>query len=72
MIDGETRRDTRRALDARWQTVLGTVRRRGQGIVFVRATDLTRDWLPEVLSARKLGGIEVVPLTALVRRPVAL
>jgi polysaccharide deacetylase 2 family uncharacterized protein YibQ len=72
VIDGETRRDTRRALDTRWQSVLRTVRRRGQGIVFVRATDLTREWLPEALSARKLQGIEVVPLTALVRRPVAL
>lgn len=72
VLDDEARSAAPKALDARWRQVLETTRRRGSSIVMVRATDLTRDWLPGALSPKRLGGVEVVPLTALLRRPVAL
>ena len=72
VLDAEARAATPKALDARWKQVLEQTRRRGQAIVMVRATGLTRTWLPKALAPNRLAGVEVVPLTALLRRPVVL
>lgn len=72
VLDAETREDDRRALDRRWARVLEDTRRSGESIVMLRATDLTRQWLPDALAPSRLGGVELVPVAALVRRPVAL
>jgi polysaccharide deacetylase 2 family uncharacterized protein YibQ len=72
VLDAEARSQVAKALDARWKQVLESTRRRGQSIVMVRATDLTHEWLPVALTPKRLDGVEVVPLTALLRRPIAL
>ena len=70
MIDQEAKSRDARALDQRWKEVLARARARGRLIVWVRATRLTRQWLPRVLSPKELGGTSVVPLAALIRRPL--
>ena len=72
VIDAEPRGKDRKALDRIWTRVLDDTRRHGQAIVMLRATEMTRAWLPDALSPARLGGVEIVPVTALVRRPVAL
>lgn len=71
VIDREARGD-RKALDRRWNAVLEQTRRRGHGIVWVRATGTTLAWLPGALEPKRLAKVDVVPLTALLRRPIAL
>jgi polysaccharide deacetylase 2 family uncharacterized protein YibQ len=70
MIDQEARSRDTRALEKRWKEVLTRARSRGHLIVWLRATPLTREWLPRVLTPKELGGASVVPLAALIRRPV--
>jgi polysaccharide deacetylase 2 family uncharacterized protein YibQ len=72
VIDVETRGKDRRALEKRWARVLDDVRRRGHAIVMLRASDLTREWLPEALTPKRLSGVEIVPVAAVVRRPLPL
>jgi hypothetical protein len=38
----------------------------------LRAGDAALAWLPGALSAKRLGGVEIVPLTALLRKPPEL
>lgn len=71
VLDLEARRDAR-TLDRRWRGVLDDARRRGQAIVMLRGTDLALSWLPGALSPGRLGNVEIVPLTTLVRRPIGL
>ncbi len=56
-------------LDKRWTQLLALARVRGQLLVMVRATPLTRTWLPKALDVKHLKGISLVPLSALLRRP---
>jgi polysaccharide deacetylase 2 family uncharacterized protein YibQ len=72
VIDAEARGKDRRALDRSWARALEDTRRRGRSIVMLRATDMTRGWLPDALSEARLGGVEIVPVAALVRRPMTL
>ena len=62
------RHDTK-ALDTQWRQALELARRRGRAIVMLRATDAALAWLPAALATKRLGGVEIVPLTALVARP---
>jgi hypothetical protein len=41
-------------------------------VVMMRATPLTKGWLPQALTTRRLGGVDIVPLTALLEKPGAL
>jgi polysaccharide deacetylase 2 family uncharacterized protein YibQ len=59
-----------KALDAGWARALELARRRGRAIVLLRASDAAFAWLPGALAAKRLGGVEIVPLTALVRKPL--
>ena len=72
VIDGEARGTNTRALDRRWNEVLESTHERGQLMVMLRATPLTRDWLAKGLARKRLGDIDVVPLGSLLRRPAAL
>ena len=38
----------------------------------LRATPLTRRWLPQALTAKRLDGVDIVPLTTLLHKPGAL
>ncbi len=65
-------RDGTQALDARWRQALVLARHRGSAIVMLRANDAGLAWLPSALSPKRLGNVEIVPLTALLRRPPEL
>jgi len=67
VIDGEARAKTRAALDQRWKKILEQARARGRLLVWMRATPLTRDWLPGALQPKKLEGVSVVPLSSLLK-----
>lgn len=71
MLEAGAHGDTK-VLDARWKQALGLARRRGSAVVMLRAGDAALAWLPGALSAKRLGNVEIVPLTALLRRPPAL
>ena len=40
--------------------------------MMLRAGDAALAWLPGALAPRRLGGVEIVPLTALLRKPPAM
>jgi len=71
VVDGESRAPTVHLLDRRWKALLQQANERGRLIVLLRATPLTRQWLPRALDSRRLGTVSMVPLSALVRTPVA-
>jgi len=66
VLDGESR-----ALDERWGELLERARDGRDLMVWVRATPLTRPWLGRIAEPKRLGGVSLVPLTAVLRRPVA-
>ncbi len=72
VIDLEARGSRTPALDARWKQVLARARSRGQLIVMLRASALTRGWLPKALAAERRKGVSIVPLESLLRKPSAL
>lgn len=72
VIDGETRRPDARALDMRWDAVLAEARARGTLIVWLRASPLVRGWLARATDPGRLQGVDLVPLSSLLRRPVEL
>jgi polysaccharide deacetylase 2 family uncharacterized protein YibQ len=72
VLDAETRRPDARALDQRWDAVLAQARARGTLIVWVRAGPLAGGWLPRATSPKRLEGVDLVPLSALLKRPAAL
>ncbi len=72
VVDREAKRRDARALDQRWNGLLREARTRGRLVVMLRATPLTMRWLPHALEARRLGGVNMVPLAALLDKPGAL
>ncbi|MGH7731935.1 MAG: divergent polysaccharide deacetylase family protein, partial [Candidatus Eiseniibacteriota bacterium] len=72
VVDREAREDNAKALDRRWSDLLEEARARGRLVVMMRATPLTKRWLPRALSSRRLGGVDIVPLAALLEKPGAL
>jgi polysaccharide deacetylase 2 family uncharacterized protein YibQ len=72
MLDREARKDKPNGLDQSWNEVLRQARRRGHMIVMVRATPLTQKWLPQALSAKRLGDVSLVPISSLLRAPTAI
>ena len=72
IIDREAREDDARALEQRWAELLKEARARGRLVVMLRATPLTRRWLPQALTTRRLDGVDIVPLAALLEKPGAL
>jgi len=63
-------RQPARALDAGWKRALELARRRGRAIVVLHASDAALAWLAGAVEPKRLGGVEIVPLTALVRKPL--
>jgi polysaccharide deacetylase 2 family uncharacterized protein YibQ len=72
VVDREARQDDAKALDRRWSDLLKEARTRGRMVVMMRATPLTKRWLPGALAAKRLDGVDIVPLTALLVKPGAL
>lgn len=70
VLDYETRLHDARTLDRAWERVLAEARHHRSTTVWLRATDLSRRWLPKAAASKRLEGVDLVPLTALLRRPV--
>jgi len=69
VIDLEPRARDPKELDRRWKAVIKDLRARGHLVVWVRATPTTYQWLPRALDPRRLEDVDLVPLSALIRRP---
>jgi uncharacterized protein len=69
VLDREALSDGTRALDQKWRQVLEGARARGSAIVMLRATPRSREWLSQVLAVKRLKGVNIVPLAALLRPP---
>jgi polysaccharide deacetylase 2 family uncharacterized protein YibQ len=67
VVDHEARTDTR-ALDRAWTAALTRARERGRVLVWMRATPLSFRWLPGALASKRIEGVSIVPLSALLRR----
>jgi polysaccharide deacetylase 2 family uncharacterized protein YibQ len=72
MLDGEARQPRPKKLEQRWAEILKRAKTRGRLVAWVRATPLTRQWLPKAASPKKLDGVDLVPLSALLRRSADL
>ena len=68
VLDGEPRRGDTRALDRQWKAALERARDRGTCVVWMRDTPLIRRWLPGAAKPSRLGGVSLVPLSAILRR----
>jgi polysaccharide deacetylase 2 family uncharacterized protein YibQ len=72
IVDSEARQTDPKALAKRWSSILQEARDREKMAVWVRATPLTAAWLGGALAGKLPPGVRVVPLSAVIRRPVAL
>ncbi len=72
VLDAEARAKTAKALDRRWGEILGRARARGHAVVWVRATPQAREWLGRATTAKRLGGVDLAPLSGVIRRPARL
>jgi len=72
VLDVEARARTTRSLDAGWSRALERARARGHAAVWLRATPLVRTWLPRATTAKRLGGVDLAPLSGVIRRPATL
>ncbi len=69
VIDGETRYAKPLALAKAWKSVLASARPGSERVVWLRATKTSVDWMAQSLDPAKLKGVNLVPLSALLRRP---
>ena len=71
VLDGETRRGDLKSLDKAWTATLERVHDRRHAIVMLRVNARSAGWLDRALATKRLDGIELVPLSAVIRRPTA-
>ena len=69
MIDAEARHGDEKSLDRAWTECLERARAREQALVLIRVTAISAPWLERALSPKALNGVEMVPLSALMRKP---
>lgn len=69
VIDGEARRGDAQSLDRAWAEALSRARERGQAMVLLRVTSRSAPWLARAFEPKRLGDVELVPLSAVIRRP---
>jgi polysaccharide deacetylase 2 family uncharacterized protein YibQ len=72
VLDTEARAKNAKALDRRWGEILERARTRERTAVWVRVTPLTREWLKRATTAKRLGGVDLAPLSGVLRRPAML
>ena len=68
-LDGDARRGDVRALDRAWNAVLTRAREHGQALALVRVTPKSMAWLARALDRKRLEGIELAPISTVIRRP---
>ena len=71
MFDGEARHANTQLLDREWTEVLDHARKRGSALVLLRITPTTSPWLNRAFDAKRLEGLELAPLSSVIRRPTA-
>lgn len=71
MLDAETRRSDTRALDKAWSAAVKRAQARGSAIVMLRVNKRSAPWLERALTAKRLEGVELAPLSSVIRRPMA-
>jgi hypothetical protein len=69
MIDAEARHGDAKSLDRSWSECVDRAKEREQALVLVRVTASSAPWLDRAFSAKALAGVELVPLSALMRKP---
>lgn len=72
VLDTEARAKTPAALDRRWDEILERARTRERTAVWVRVTPLTREWLGRATTAKRLDGVDLAPLSGVMRRAAVL
>ena len=72
VLDAEAREPDARMLDRRWEEVLARAREHDRMIVWLRATPRACAWLPGAAAAKRLQGVDLVPLSSLLARPSEL
>jgi polysaccharide deacetylase 2 family uncharacterized protein YibQ len=72
VLDNETRATIAKALDRRWGEILEQARAGGHAVVWVRATPLSREWLKRATTVKRLEGVDLAPLSGVIRRPAVL
>jgi polysaccharide deacetylase 2 family uncharacterized protein YibQ len=72
VLDTEARAKTPKALDRRWREIIERARTRGRTMVWVRATPLSREWLKRATTVKRLDGVDLAPLSGVIRRPAVL
>jgi len=68
VLDAEARAPSTKALETRWAEILERTRDRGRMTVWVRATPQVRAWLPKAVSPKTLGGVDLVPLSVMLKK----
>lgn len=68
-LDGDAKRGDVKALDRAWNNVLARAKERGHALALVRVTPKTVPWLARALDHKRLAGIELAPLSAVIRQP---
>lgn len=71
VIDSEARSGNANSLDRAWAEALSHARERGASIVMLRITRKSAPWLSRALDPKKLGDVQLVPISAVIRRPPA-
>jgi polysaccharide deacetylase 2 family uncharacterized protein YibQ len=69
MIDADARRGDDKSLDRAWAECTDRAKEREQALVLVRVTPISAPWLERAFSAKALAGVELVPISSLVRKP---
>jgi len=72
IVDTETRQTDGKLLAKRWSAILEEAHDREKMVVWVRATPLTLGWLAPALQGKLPPGVHIVPLSAVIRRPLVL
>jgi polysaccharide deacetylase 2 family uncharacterized protein YibQ len=68
ILDDEARSTAPRSLDRAWASILERARNRHQAIVLLRATPTSVKWAREAFTTKKLAGVRIVPLSAVLHR----
>jgi polysaccharide deacetylase 2 family uncharacterized protein YibQ len=58
-------------LDHDWSEALAAARKRGTALVLLRVTTTTLPWLDRAFDPKRLEGLELAPLSTVIRRPTA-
>ena len=71
VIDSEARTGDAKSLDRAWAEALKHARERGEALVLLRLTRRSAPWLGSALEPKRMGEVELVPVSTVIRKPPA-